>query len=383
MKKIEVALAPGDGAAPEMMAAACEVVQVAARKDDCEIVFIETPMGWSAYDEFGDTLPQESLEKATEIRTLFFGGVGDPDIDETLGVTHPEMKPEARCLLTIRAKWQLLLNFRPMVYIKALDELAKVRPDFIPEAGVEQHWIRFLLQDSYFGNVDLRDQIPNWEELGILLKHEVTGEEDQVIDIAYYTRDMVEKYARYAFKYAKQLKLPVISVDKANVMSRYVFWREVINRIGSEEFPEVEIKDVYVDAENALLFEPGKLHGVIACGNEHGDILSDGAAAAIGSLGLMHSSAINPDNGMAMFESGAGTAANIAGQGIANPIGRILTGAMMLDHLGCLKGAESIRRSVREALAEGYRTVDIVTSNTKKKFVVGTEGMKAVILAGL
>ena len=120
-------------------------------------------------------------------------------------------------------------------------------------------------------------------------------------------------------------------------MSRYDFWRKIATRIGKEEFPDVSLSHQLVDSANALLFTPAKLHGVIACGNEHGDILSDGAASALGSMGMMCSSAINPDTGAAMFESGAGTAPTLAGQNKANPLGRILTAAMMLRHIGAIK----------------------------------------------
>jgi 3-isopropylmalate dehydrogenase len=389
MTQRDIALVTGDGAAPEMMAVACEVVEKAASLHGSSYDFHLTPMGWNAFEEHGDTFPESSFEEATELDALFFGGVGDPKLDETLGKKHPEMRPEARCLLNIRAQWGLLLNFRPMVFRKDLADFAKVRPEFIPEAGVEQHWIRFLLEDTYFGTSDL---LPQWiEELGadhpvlkhIKLKPDVTGDEEMVVDLAYFKKATIEAYLRYAFQYAREKGLPLISVDKANVMARYKFWRDIATRIGDEEFPDVERCDVLVDAGNAILFEPAKLHGVIACGNEHGDILSDGAAGAVGSLGLMHSSAINPDNGKAMFESGAGTAADIAGKGIANPIGRILTGAMMMRHLGDAEAATAIEQAVKSILDEGWRTGDIKTQSTYSEMVLGTEEIGEKIIDAL
>ncbi len=383
MTKKLVALVTGDGSGPEMMAAACAVAIRAAEKDGMELVFEETPMGWNAYHSWGDTLPARSFLRAVEIGTIFFGGVGDPKLDNTIGAQKPEMKPEARCLLALRSRMGLLLNFRPMIYYKELAHLAKVRPETIPDSGVTQIWIRFLLEDSYFGNQDL---IPGLSKetrqlLGLKLKHEVTGNEDQVANIAYFRRETVEKYMRAAFTHARMMKLPLISVDKANVMPHYVFWREIAKRI-AKEFPDVEMKIQLVDSCNSLLFTPAELHGVIACGNEHGDILSDGAAAALGSMGLMCSSAINPDTGAAMFESGAGTAPTLAGQDRANPLGRILTAAMMLRHLGAVKGANAIEEAVKKALSLGYRTEDMCPSSlSPKEHLLGTKEMRELILS--
>jgi len=356
----KIALVTGDGSGPEMMKVACGVAVEAAKKDDLVICFEETPMGWNAYEKFGDTLPTESFKRALEIGTIFFGGVGDPKLDNTIGKEKPEMRPEARCLLALRKKMGLLLNFRPVIYYKGLEHLANVKPEMIPDTGIQQIWIRFLLEDSYFGNQDLMQFIPEDVRinLGIKLKKDVTGDEGIITDIAYYRRETVEKYMRAGFTYARQTGLPVISIDKSNVMSRYMFWRKIAERIG-KEFPDVPLRHQYVDSGNEQLFTPALLNGVILGGNEHLDILSDGAIKAMGGLGMMCSSAINPDTGSAMFESGAGTAPTLAGQDKANPLGRILTAAMMLRHLGAAKGAKAIEDAVRKTLAMGYRTADM------------------------
>ncbi len=377
-----VALVTGDGSGPEMMAAACAIAIEAAKKDGVEIVFEETPMGWNVYNRFGDTLPQESFKRAVEIGTVFFGGVGDPKLDSTIGAQKPEMKPEARCLLALRKTMGLLLNFRPMIYYKELAHLANVKPETIPDQGIQQVWIRYLLEDSYFGNEDLilDLRIDDCEKIGVKLKRKVTGDENLVTDMAYFRQSTVEKYIRAAFAYAKSMGLPLISIDKANVMARYDFWRKIVTRIGKEEFPNVPLTHQLVDSANALLFTPAKLHGVIACGNEHGDILSDGAAAALGSMGMMCSSAINPDTGQAMFESGAGTAPTLAGQDKANPTGRILTAAMMLRHLGAVNGAKAIEEAVKSALNAGCRTADMCSNGSS---YLGTSAMAKSILSFL
>ncbi len=383
MKEIKVALVTGDGAAPEMMREACKVAKAAAEMDGIKIRFVKTPMGWVAFQKYGDTLPKESLEKALGLGTVFFGGVGDPELDNTIGARKPEMKPEAKVLLALRKEMGLLLNFRPMIYYGELAHLVQVRPERIPKEGIKQIFIRFLLEDSYFGNEDLIPQISKdaREKIGIKPKKEVTGKEEIVSDIAYYRKSTVEKYFRAAFSHAQLMKLPLIVIDKSNIMARYVFWRKIAERIGKEEFPDVVLSFQYVDAANALLFDPVKLQGVIACGNEHGDILSDGAAAACGGLGLMHSSAVNPDTAEAMFESGAGTAPTLAGKDIANPIGRILAGAMMLRHIGAVKGAEAIKQAVKKVLADSWRTADIYTEGVDdENKLLGTKAMGAKIL---
>ena len=380
-----IALVKGDGSGPEMMQAACKIAVEAARMDAVRVIFEETPMGWNTYEKYMDTLPEKYFKRSVEIGTIFFGGVGDPKFDNTVGVERPEMKPEARALLSLRSSMGLLLNFRPMIYYKALAHLANVKPERIPEEGIQQIWIRYLLEDSYFGNTDFVSQLPDevTSKIGLKLKKNVSGNDEIVSDLAYYRRSTIEKYMRAAFTYARNMKMPLISIDKSNVMARYVFWREIAARIGKEEFPDVKLVHQLVDSANALLFMPALLHGVIACGNEHGDILSDGAASALGSMGMMCSSAINPDTGAAMFESGAGTAPTLAGQDKANPLGRILTGALMLRHIGAVKGAVAIEGAVNKVLRDGYRTGDLYSDADDPKKLLGTSAMGDKVLSYL
>ncbi len=387
MKQLDIALVTGDGAAPEMMAVACRVAIEASKKDGVILDFVQTPMGWNAYRIYGDTLPPDSLQQAIDIGTVFFGGVGDPQYDNTIGVEHPEMKPESRALLALRKEMGLLLNFRPMVYYPELASLTNIKPDNLPsDKIIKQIWIRYLLEDSYFGNVEFLSE-PGVGEivsgLGVKLKKDVTGQEDLMVDLAFYRRETIEKYIRVAFKYAREQGLPLISIDKANVMSRYDYWRKIVTRIWKEEFSDVSLVHQLVDSANALLFTPASLHGVIACGNEHGDILSDGAASALGSMGMMCSSSINPDNNAAMFESGAGTAPTIAGQNKANPLGRILTAAMMLRHLGLIDAADAIENSVKIVLQQGFRTVDLMSSSQAGTVLVGTREMGSLVSSSL
>ena len=382
MKEVQIALAWGDGSAPETMAPAVKIADSAAKLDGIQIVWVETPMGWCAFEKYGDTLPEISMKNATKCGILFFGGVGEKSLDKTLGVKYPKMKPEGRCLLTIRDEWGLLVNERPAIYYPGLEGIANVRPDAIPANGIRQIWLRFLLEDSYFGNRRFANKLGLQAKslLGVCLKDEVTGNEQIVSDIAFYHRKSIEEYFQYAFGRAREVGVPLICVDKSNVMPRYVFWRRIAEKIHEEKFPDVEMKKFYSDDTTRLLFHPKMLEGVIACGNEHGDMLSDGALEAVGSMGMMYSSAKNLKSGAAMFESGAGTYPEAKGQNIANPIGRILTAAMMLRHIGAEKGADAIERAVRTTLEWGYRTKDIASPQCQ---TLGTAEIGAMILSHL
>lgn len=386
MTKKQIALVTGDGSGPEMMAQACRVTEAAARQDGIDIEWVSTPMGWNAYEKFGDTFPAESFKRATDIGLLFFGGVGDPKYDDTIGKANSAMKPEPRALLPIRKQWGLLHNFRYFYFNELNRHQIKIRPDLIPAEGVTQLWVRFLLEDSYFGNEDLRDHITLSDEMKrllgsdkIKLHSEVTGNEEIFIDVAYYRKSTLIRYFTFCFEEARRLGLPMICVSKSNVLPRYLFWRKVCDQVAMN-FPDVKLEHVIVDTACMRLFNPALLHGIIACGNEHGDVLTDGASESNGSMGMMRSSAINILNGMAMFESGAGTFPQGAGLDIANPIGRIMTGALLLRHIGANKGADAIERAVKMVLAEGYRTGDIFTKSDDPAKKIGCAKMGQLIL---
>src|SRR3989344_7163985 len=159
MKK-QIALVTGDGSGPEMMAQAVRITSRAAQLDGIEIEWVNTPMGWKAFQDFGDTTPSEAMKKALEIGLIFFGGVGDPSLDATIGKEHPEMMPEPRALLAVRKNLGLLLNFRPMKLMRSLAHLSPLKTELIPAEGVEMVFIRLLLEDSYFGTRDLRSRFP-------------------------------------------------------------------------------------------------------------------------------------------------------------------------------------------------------------------------------
>jgi 3-isopropylmalate dehydrogenase len=384
MNEKRIALVLGDGAAPEMMRVACAIAIQAALLDGLEIIFEQTPMGWNALKKFGDTLPKASLERILELGIVFFGGVGDPEIERRLEAGKAWLKPETRCLLTLRKLLGLLMNIRPVIYTEDFRALSRLGLGDLPPEGIRQIWLRYLWEDSYFGNEDLLKLVPPElaAQIGLKLKQDVNGDEERVVEFAYYSKANLLKYFRAAFKLARSLHLPVISVDKANIEARYAFWRIVIQRLHDAEFADVPLKHQLVDSTNAMLFTPELLQAVIVCGNKDGDTLTDGANGPI-KLGRMYSSAVNLDTGAAMFESGAGTAADIAGQDRANPIGRIRTAGLMLEHIGAPKGAEAVEAAVLGALREGWRTRDLLTRNDDPRVLVGTAEMGEIVMKKL
>lgn len=383
-RKIDVALVYGDGSAPEMMRCAVKVVDKAAADNGVQINWVLTPMGWVAYDKFGDTLPKESLETVKRLGILFFGGVGDTKRENTTDHMLKKMRPEGRCLLTIRQVMGFSRNTRPVIFYPELRGIAMVRPETIPDAGVRQVWLRLLLEEDYYGNRDLKQEVPEEvrRRLGILEKHEVTGKEPIVTDLAYLRRSTILGHLQYAFALARQLSKPIISIDKANVVPRSILWRAVCEEV-AKEFPDVSVRHVYADDACQLLFTPAALDGVLPCANVFGDILSDGANRAAGSLGLMHSSAVNPQTGAAMFESGAGTYPQAEGKNIANPIGRIRAGAMMLRHVGVSEAASAIEDAVQKVLCAGYRMQDIMRDGDNPGKFLGTSQMGDKIIEAM
>ncbi len=400
LKNIEVATTRGDGSGPEIFDVVWPIGVHAARLDGINLISIPAPMGWNEFLKSGDTFPPESLATVLKLKLLFFCGVGDTQYDKTLGDKYPEMKPEGRCILRTRKELGLLINYRPDDYFATLRHIPKIKECFVPKGTMTQHQYRFLLEDDYFGTIDFLARIEEISEqiqgltgidkdqclkvleafikvMGIKLHKEVKlgGNDELITDLAYYRLSSIQKYARFVFTKARELGLPLISVDKSNVSARYMLWRNTFTEIGAKEFPDVKLIHQYSDSAVMLLFTPEKLNAVIASGNKDGDMITDGAGEAAGSAGLMYSSAVNPDNGAAMFESGAGTAPTLAGKNIVNPIGRLLTLALLLEHIGAKKGAHAIRSSVREALESGWCTADLATEQTPHEKILGTREM--------
>jgi 3-isopropylmalate dehydrogenase len=400
--EVNVPVLPGDGSAPEQMAPASTIAIKAAELDGIKIKFIKVPGGWRDFKEYEDTFPEVTRQIVSEQKPplWFFGGVGTKALDkaEGFGGTYPKMRPEGRCLLTSRDMWNLLINERPAIFYPELRSISRVADiangrTKIPEGGIRVLILRYLLQGEYFGNSYFSARLPYRirQRMGLKLKDEVTGYEPIISNIDYLTHESVEKFLRYAFARARELKMRLICVAKANVLPTHQYFWLNAQHIHKEEFPDVELREVvYSDDGMRLLAHPELLHGVVACTNKDGDMLSDGILENVGSMGLMYSSAINPETGAAMFESGSGTFPEAEGKNIANPIGRILSGGLMLEHicktrnLGASNGAIALEKAVHSVLRDGYRTPDLYQEgidDPKKR--VGTREMGQVILSYL
>lgn len=379
--RMEIPVGYGDGVGPEIGPLAWKIGEEAARIfDGMELVPKIIDIGWDAFKKHGDTLPKESIDAVLKAHSIFSSGVGDKRLDETIAREHPEMTPEKRVLLALRKLLGLLYNHRPVRFYKELCNISKLN---MKPQDITMDFFRYSAEDVYTGTEDLLECFPKEvrEKVGLKLKAAVTGKEKIVTSVSYFTRKKLIPYFRAVFSYAKDRKRSVIVVDKANITGVDTFWRLIAKEV-SEEFPSVPVSYLYIDAASALLvMDPAKFDAVIACQNMQGDSLTDLAAATLGSLGLMQSLAVNPSTGAFFCESGAGSANDIAGKDIANPLGRIGAIAMMLRHIGAPKGADAIEQAVRKVLVDGWRTADLFREEVDDKAkLLGTKGMGAKVL---
>ncbi len=380
---VEFAYVPGDGAAPERMNPACQAAIKAARKyGDTDLVPVLAPMGWSAYDQSGDTLPPSSLEIAKRLGIVFFGGVGDDDHDAPAR-QFPEMRPERKVLLGLRQNLGLLMNHRPAIFLPELQYVAGAKANRIPAEGMILYVLRELLEDVYFGSTDLGHLIPPEvaAAIGFVQKKDVTGKENCVSMLGYYTRASLLLYFHHAFNLARERKFPVVNVDKSNIEPCSEFWRRICTEVHDAYYPDVPLRHLYIDAACAALFNPAELGNcVMTAGNVYGDILTDAANAAAGSLGMMCSSSVNPQSRAALFETGTGTAPKLKGKNEINPLGNFLTAAMMLRHLGKAPAGEAVEQAVRHTLQSGFRIKDLCRGGEARGLVLGTKEMAEQVI---
>jgi 3-isopropylmalate dehydrogenase len=319
------------------------------------LVFTEALAGGAAYDAFGEHLPEQTIEVCRRSDAILFGSVGGP-LSESLA---PKWKGcEANSILALRKAFGLAANFRPAKVYPVLKGSCPLRAD-IADHGVDLLIIRELQGDVYFGEHTM------WTEGGKRYARD-TGE---------YSEDQIACVARVAFEAARRRKGVVTSVDKANVLHTSRLWREIVREV-STEYPDVRLEDMLVDnCALQLVKSPGQFD-VIVTSNLFGDILSDLAAALPGSLGLTASASLNSE-GFGLYEPSGGSAPELAGKGVANPIAQILSAAMMLRFsFGWNSEADSIERAVDDALRDGYRTVDILRDSGRK---VSTKEMAEAI----
>jgi 3-isopropylmalate dehydrogenase len=330
-----IALLPGDGIGPEVIAEARRVLEALAIEG---LIFEEAPVGGAAYKASGHPLPPATLDLAKRADAILFGAVGDPDCDNL----ERHLRPE-QAILGLRKELGLFANLRPAKLFKGLEDASALRPDIA--AAIDMVIVRELTGDVYFGEKGRR----------------MTSDgQRQGFDQMSYSENEVRRIAIVGFEMAKRRKRTICSVDKANVLESSQLWRDVVNEVATG-YPEVSLAHMYVDnAAMQLVRNPGQFD-VIVTGNLFGDILSDQASMCAGSIGMLPSASLRDwsgDNGL--YEPIHGSAPDIAGQGKANPCGTILSAAMLLRHsLGMEAEAQRIEAAVAKALTNGARSADL------------------------
>jgi len=334
----QIAVLPGDGIGPEIMAEAIKVLESVQRRFGLKLRCAEAVVGGGAIDRYGEALPADTLKLCEASDAILFGAVGGPKWESL----PPERQPERASLLPLRRHFELFCNLRPARVFKSLTAASPLRPDLVKD-GFDILCVRELTGDIYFGRPKGR---------------EGQGPETRAFDTMAYRRIEIERIARSAFRLARDRRRLVTSVDKANVLATSVFWREVVGTVAAE-FNDVQLTHMYVDNAAMQLVRNPHQFDVLLCGNLFGDILSDECAMLTGSLGLLPSASIN-ETRFGLYEPAGGSAPDIAGRGIANPIAQILSTALMLRiSLGCEEAAAAVERAVAEVLEAGLRTADI------------------------
>lgn len=332
-----IAVLPGDGIGKEVVQGAIEVLQAVGERYNHQFLFTFGEIGGSAIDATGGPLPDETISLCKESDAILLGAVGGPKW-ETLPV---HLRPE-QGLLKIRKELKLFANLRPTTYYQSLADSSPLRKEIIE--GVDMLMVRELTGGIYFGKPSER--------------REVNGKE-AVVDTLYYEREEIERVIRQAFELAKTRKKKVTSVDKANVLESSRMWREVAVEI-SKDYPDVTLEHMLVDNGAMQLVRNPKQFDVVVTENMFGDILSDEASVLTGSLGMLPSASIS-EEGPYLYEPIHGSAPDIAGQNIANPLATILSAAMMIRvSFGLVEEADAIEKAVNDVLDAGYRTGDLM-----------------------
>jgi 3-isopropylmalate dehydrogenase len=363
-----IAALAGDGIGPEVMREALSVLRAVGEKFSLKFDVTEAPVGWAGIDAAGKALPDATLELCRRSDSILFGSVGLPDRDPTI---PKEQRPERAALLRIRKEFGLFANLRPVRLPKALAHACPLRPERQGD-GIDILVVRELTGGLYFGEPKKTEDLGNGQT--------------RAIDTMVYTTSEIERIARVGFKAAQLRRKKLTSIDKANVLENGVLWREVVTRI-APEFPDVTLEHMFVDnGAMQLLLRPTQFD-VLLCENLFGDILSDEAAALAGSLGMLPSASLGATNGQQTFgfyEPAGGTAPDIAGKDLANPIAQILSVALMLRYsFGLNAAADAVDAAVGKAIDQGLRTGDIFSASETGARRVGTREMGAAIIAAL
>ena len=356
MSKVnKVLLLPGDGIGPEVCNEAEKILDHIIETQDLQILTEKSLVGGRAYEEFGNPLPEDTIDAAKGADAILLGAVGGPSWDNL----EYNLRPE-RALLGLRSELDLFANLRPAVLSKHLSDSSSLKPEKV--LNLDLLIIRELTGGIYFGEPRGR-----------------SGDGDSAFNTMIYSKKEIERIGRVAFEAAQKRNKTLCSVDKANVLEVSVLWREVISELASE-YPDVELTHMLVDNAAMQLVRDPKQFDVVVTGNLFGDILSDIAAMLTGSIGMLPSASLNSKN-QGMYEPVHGSAPDIAGKGLANPIAAILSVAMMLKYSFNLNRESSlIEDAIQQVLSDGYRTHDLRGDEEKK---VSTSEMGDQIIARL
>ena len=367
-KTYKICTLPGDGIGPEIMAEGVKVLKALGKKYDAEFTCEDALIGGCAIDATGEALPQATLDAANASDAVLLAAVGGPKWD----TTEPNAPRPEQGLLGIRKALGLYTNLRPVQIFNALADASTLKPEVID--GVDMMIVRELTGGLYFGK---RERFYDEEGAGAN-----GGKGQRAYDMLEYREYEVERIARQAFEAARKRKNKVTSVDKRNVLETSRMWREVVHRVHDEEYPEVELEDLLVDNTAMQLINRPADFDVVVTENMFGDILSDEAAQITGSLGMLASASLG--DGVALYEPSHGSAPDIAGQGIANPLAQIMSVGMMLRYSFDMgEAADDIQRAITEVLDEGWRTGDLKDATTPADKVVGTVAMGDLVVAHL
>ena len=351
---MKIAVLPGDGIGREITTQAVRVL----RRLELPLELEEAPVGGAGYEAAGDPLPEATLGLARAADAILFGAVGGPQYDAL-----PRDKRPERGLLRLRKDLGLFANLRPAQVFPELAQASSLRPELV--AGLDLLIVRELTGDVYFG-----------EPRGITT---LAGGEREGVNTMRYRESEIRRIARVAFEAARRRGKRLCSVDKANVLETTELWKQVVAEVG-KDFPDVQLEHMYVDNCAMQLVRAPKQFDVIVTGNLFGDILSDEASMLTGSIGMLPSASLD-ERGKGLYEPIHGSAPDIAGKGLANPLATILSAAMMLRHsLGRAAEAGRIEGAVRKVLQQGLRTADIYTDGCRK---VGTQEMGDAVVAAL
>ncbi|MFO7820843.1 MAG: 3-isopropylmalate dehydrogenase [Lentisphaeria bacterium] len=351
----KIAVLAGDGIGPEIMREALRVLDAVQKKFNFKLDYTEADVGGAAIDRQGEALPPATLQICEASDAVLFGSVGGPKWESL----PPEKQPERAALLPLRKHFDLFCNLRPARIFPALAGTSPLAPHIVGD-GFDILCVRELTSGIYFGTQKGRKG---------------SGDDEYAYDALLYTRAEIRRIARMAFEAARGRSGKVTSIDKANVLTSMVFWREVVEEVATE-YADVELNHMYIDNAAMQVVRNPQQFDVILSGNMFGDIISDECAMITGSMGMLSSASLNAQR-FGLYEPAGGSAPDIAGQGIANPIAQILSAAMMLKYsLDRGGAAEALNQAVAKTLDEGIFTGDIAPAGVE---AVNTETMGQAI----